>query len=816
MYSDIKVTVVVMGDCAKEELDKCIYSIIGQTHSLFEVLVVLKRDSIISAKDIENFNDNRISCITCNSDSGPSEMFNEGFCWKCSTSKYCVCIDGNDWIGLDYLDAMITEMEDNPYDILYGGTVLLDTNGDKICNAPEAVWNKIYACEIDWDHAQMGKTQKSTYFRRKKDFGFCENEKKFDWRYFNLKTAVLDKNYEYISFDVFDTLVQRPFYSPEDLFLLLDVEFEKHVPCSTSFSVFRRAGEAELRSKYAGTDIEDVTIDEIYEQIGEMFHISNDILRQIKEYEKSLEIKYTQERKAIKDIYLMLKDLGKKIILITDMYLDRETIEFILKKNGYEHYKKLYISSEQRKLKGTGRLYDFVLEDLKVDPNHILHIGDNTVNDIDVPLKKGIAVYHVPKALDCFLRSEYMKGSKTCETMTKKLCGSFISYDKIEDSLGYRCMIAQCANKYFDNPYRHYLEGSILNGDSYFMGYYFVGMYLLGLNQWIENIVAQSDYDTIYFTSRDGWMPMKAYSMLRKIKPGLPKAEYFYTSRQAVLPAMIKDELDFYDLPIDLARYTPQKLYDLLAFCTERTEEEWKTACLKNEVQYEAFLENQGNMKRVTDIFLQGFYDRNKHQKCLEDIRIYYSKLNKKSIMFDLGYSGRIQDAISYLAGEGIDVMFVHSDAKKHDLLSRRSQFKIYSYYDFIPQMSDPLREYLLSAVAPSCIGYRREGDTCAMVFEKFNISKEEQEMAEQLQKGASDFVQDFYDNFGEVLEYIPYKSIEVSLPLEGFLRFSEEGDRSIFYLVNFGDKVYGGENSINLKEMIDLERAWLPNYLEI
>jgi hypothetical protein len=88
--------------------------------------------------------------------------------------------------------------------------------------------------------------------------------------------------------------------------------------------------------------------------------------------------------------------------------------------------------------------------------------------------------------------------------------------------------------------------------------------------------------------------------------------------------------------------------------------------------------------------------------------------------------------------------------------------------------------------------------------------------MAEGLQRGAKDFVEDFYNNFGDLLDYIPYKSAEVSLPLEAFLRFNVEADREIFSAVKFEDVVYGGEKSINLKSLIEMATEWLPNYLEL
>lgn len=812
MYSEtdkIKVTVIVVKVSAKRSVNNCLDSILKQSYLPYEVLVVAPEESN-ALEDVRKLNNNMISVFFCGDGTTKEERLEIGISHMSPESRYYICVDADDRIEANYIEVMLWEMENRGCDVLCGGTMVANQGAYEMCNVPFAIWNKMYKRGIAWRNARVQCTQESTYFRHKLYDDVCKNIRTYDWNIGNMIRAVQDPIHEYISFDIFDTLVQRPFYSPEDLFSLLDAEFEKYVSSNISFATLRKTGEAELRRSHYGTEIEDITIDEIYLTIEKMFHIDRKILDAIKEYEKQLEIFYTKERKTIKHIYKIAKSLDKRVIFVTDMYLDRPTIEKILSKNGYAAYEKLYISSECRKLKSSGKLYDYVLDDLKISPEKILHIGDDMQKDINIPNEKGMDTYNIPKALDRFIHDGWRKGCKTCDILTKKLCGTFISYEKIEKSLGYRCMIAQSANKYFDNSYKAFKGQTIFNEDPYFIGYYMVGMYLLGLNQWIEEIVKKGKYDAVYFMSRDGWLPMIAYNILRKTRPDLPKAEYFYTSRQAVLPAMLRERLDFYDLPIDVSRYNPDRLFDLLRFSTDLTEEMWKEACYENEISYEENLEDYSVLKRTIDLFLDKFYSSDEHAKSIRRIKQYYSKLNKKSIMFDMGYSGRIQEAVSYLAGEKIDVMFVHSDADRHSLLSRRGGYKIYDYFDFVPQMYDPTREYMLSSVDPSCIGYDQDGRP---IFDRVCANQDEIAMISELQRGAREFVQEFYDNFGDILQYVPYKSFEVSLPLEAFLRFGAETDGGIFSVVEFDDAVYGGDKSINLKEIIDMATEWLPDF---
>jgi hypothetical protein len=163
--------------------------------------------------------------------------------------------------------------------------------------------------------------------------------------------------------------------------------------------------------------------------------------------------------------------------------------------------------------------------------------------------------------------------------------------------------------------------------------------------------------------------------------------------------------------------------------------------------------------------------------------------------------------------GKPVDVMFVHSDSKMHDAMSRKGNYRIFSFFDYVPQMSDVLREYLLSAPVPTCVGYQKEGNEYNPVFDIDTMESAERELIEQIQNGAVDFLEEFYDNFGTVLEYIPYKSTEMAMVMEGFLRYSNDVDRALFSKVKFDDVLYGGEREINLKEIVDLALEWLPDY---
>jgi HAD superfamily hydrolase (TIGR01549 family) len=77
------------------------------------------------------------------------------------------------------------------------------------------------------------------------------------------------------------------------------------------------------------------------------------------------------------------------LVLITDMYLPRASIENILEALEIRHFfSKVYVSAEVGVTKHSGKLFDVVAADLGIAPQRILHIGDNYINDAEQPRKR--------------------------------------------------------------------------------------------------------------------------------------------------------------------------------------------------------------------------------------------------------------------------------------------------------------------------------------------------------------------------------------------------------------------------------------------
>ncbi len=171
-----------------------------------------------------------------------------------------------------------------------------------------------------------------------------------------------------ISFDVFDTLIVRSTLAvPSDLFDNL----------SPNPTFKDRRIEAEKRAR-AESGKEDITLEEIYEKL-----YSNPRERQeAMEREINAELKACKANPDALAFFNRCKEVGKRIIIISDMYLNSHTIQTILTNCGYDLTTvPIYVSSEYSLTKRTGNLFKKVLEIERVRANEVLHLGDNPRSD---------------------------------------------------------------------------------------------------------------------------------------------------------------------------------------------------------------------------------------------------------------------------------------------------------------------------------------------------------------------------------------------------------------------------------------------------
>ncbi len=619
-----------------------------------------------------------------------------------------------------------------------------------------------------------------------------------------LKKEIIDEKTRVVSFDIFDTLIMRPFWNPIDLFTFLNIYFREINKTETGidFSKIRVEAEKVARQNLAKNKDkrEEITLDEIYQEIQNVINVDNDIIEKMKNKEQELEIKFCTTRKVAKEIYELAKYLGKKVICTSDMYLPIETIKEMINKNGYE-VEKIYLSSEIGLTKFHKDLYDYVAKDLEIEPSRIVHIGDNYFSDYENALKSGINAQFLPKAVDVFCNENI---TNALGSLFKTNLPMWENNSNGLNFIGIRCMLALVANSYFDNPYRTFNNETDFNADCNLIGYYALGMHLFGIANWLLQNAKKEGYEKIVFFARDGYWTLKAYQILEKIYKDSPKTEYLYISRRALIPVTLNNKFDFYKLSelIDIYKYTPKTLLKYiknLLFNLENLEEE----CNKAKIDMNKKFENKTEFNRYMNLIIDKFYDKNKHSEITKKLGVYFSKIFEgKACAFDIGYSAKPEMYLSKLCKKQIDTYFVNISNEEAYEHSKIGGFKLYSYFDYRPTITGVVRESLMSTSDPSCIGYEfDENGNVIPVFEEEKYDYQNRFIFDSMQNKALEFIKDLVNIFGSDLEDLYYQRYYISLPHEMYINSAKKLDQEIFYGIDFEDAVGLGNKITAVQE---------------
>lgn len=619
-----------------------------------------------------------------------------------------------------------------------------------------------------------------------------------------IKREILKEETKIVSFDIFDTLIIRPFWNPIDLFTFLNDYFRKLTNTETGIDFSKLRVRAEERVRYfilRDKIKQDMTLDDIYNEIANEGKIDKEIIAKMKEKEKELEISFCSARKTGKELYELARYLGKRVICITDMYLPKQTIESMLCKNGYD-IKEIYISGEIGLTKHSGDLYSKILEELNINASEMVHIGDNYYADYEKALEKGINAQFLPKAVDVFCN----------ENITNNLGKIFLKNMPIWENnsnalnfLGIRCMLALVANKYFDNPFRTFNNLTDFNADAKLIGYYALGMHLFGIANWLLKETIEQKYEKIVFCARDGYWIMRAYQILKKVYNNTPKEEYLYISRRALIPATLQNKFDFYKLAelIDIYKYTPKTILKYFKDILENIEN-LDEECNKVGIDANKKFESQNEFYIFMNVIMDKFYDKNKHLSMLDALTKYFSNIfSGNTCIFDIGYSAKPEMYLSKLCKKPIDTYFVNISNEEAFNHAKIGKLKLSTYFDYRPAITGVIRESLMSTADPSCIGYKvSENNEVSPVFEERQTTYKERFVFDVIQNEAMNFIKDLVNIFGSDIEILYYQKYYISLPHEMYIHSATELDQDVLRNVNF-------EDAVGLGDKIDAIHEW-------
>lgn len=633
-------------------------------------------------------------------------------------------------------------------------------------------------------------------------FYFYEISTTWDDRLEQMKQHILTSHAEYISFDIFDTLIVRPLWSPDDLLRFVAEECAENFCIPENFREMRRIAEEDCRKihKAADRNCEDVTLAEIYDYLTETFKIETELASRLMAKENELEIKFSSARRCGAELYDLALRAGKKVVFISDMYLSEEVVAAVLNKNGYQVYERIFVSSEYKKLKATGALFKSVLNSLHISPNNIVHIGDNKNSDIEKANANGIEALWIPKAIDVFTNkfSDFYTG----DSFKEIYCGNNQKIDSkgVIEQLPLRCMFSVVANHMFDNPFRPFNSRTLYNADAYYIGYMALGMHIFGLAKWIYDKALAERYETVHFLARDGYVVKQAFDIIAATmekKNGIRiNSSYFYATREALYPFMIRSREDVFKLVgiTDYKCHTPAEILNWFRkICKEISVEdvsEYRKHGIDLDRPFETINDFIGFLSAMSEISL----DLNKAGAYQNDIsKKMQTIFAGNCATFDIGYSGRLQSILSGLAQKPIDVFYVHGNGYETTALAEKNGFKVHCFYDFSPTVSAILRETFISDSSPSCIGYSLKDNSLSFEFDEMKDAYSETYAIREMHRGAVNFCKDLTALYADYLHLFTCRPQDISAAFENFILNATPLDCQTFNSTCITDKMYSG-----------------------
>jgi HAD superfamily hydrolase (TIGR01549 family) len=587
----------------------------------------------------------------------------------------------------------------------------------------------------------------------------------------------------YISFDIFDTAVIRSVLKPVDVFLLVAGKFTALggiLP--TDFQRVRIESERMAREKaWNQRQAAETTLVEIYQSMQDDFRIAPQVTRQLKELEVDIEMKVCMKNEYIYALYRYCLEQGKKVIFASDMYLPLDVVLTILNNAGYIGYHKVFLSSSIGKTKATGEMYELMLKELSVQPEEMLHIGDNPDSDITMPAQYGIKTYFYKKCRDRALQDNEFR-----EHWFKEDTGG---ENSIEKSL---CAATLVNRLYADDPLEQESEQEFW----YELGYKYVGLLFFGFGKWLLDLLIKDRIEKVYFLSRDGFIMKKVYDTLSKSFGHTPPSEYMYASRRALnLPAITElndEDLNF--LVSGTSTLTVSQFLERVGFDPSHYDRKIRDAGFSGRDDKVISGREYGMLRQLylsiaDDIRGKALRERELLFAYFRDVGLFGTE---RVGIVDIGWHGSMQYSISRilrLMGKEVYIKGYYlgtwSKAREfHDagyaMNAYLCEFGQPRIYEDIIKCCVEIFEFIHTAPHGSVINFERINGNIGPVFDKNDQESERMHKAQIVQRGAMDLVEDL----SEAWKHFPFLKVSKDIIIKPLHRvLSEPSYRETVYL---------------------------------
>lgn len=272
-----------------------------------------------------------------------------------------------------------------------------------------------------------------------------------------------------IFFDVFDTLLARDCATPSDIFPLVEERYNRRHPDTpiSDFTVLRKAAERSAALKNTAPSLE-LIYSELPLKKAEKTELST--------IEVEIELSLSTKRYTGYVLYCYAKERGRRIVAVSDMYLNSQIIYELLQASDYA-VDELFVSCEYGEIKSSGKLFQIALDQARASKDEVVHFGDNPVSDLLGSLRQGLDCVWLP---------------------ARKLLSYFIE---------------PCGDRFTEHYLIPYLSNraSLIDKRPEELGYTIFGPMQFGFCQWLHEKLHKGGFQKALFCARDMKQTMDIY-----------------------------------------------------------------------------------------------------------------------------------------------------------------------------------------------------------------------------------------------------------------------------------------------------------------
>lgn len=338
--------------------------------------------------------------------------------------------------------------------------------------------------------------------------------------------------YDVFTFDLFDTLLIRRIHDP-DVVKLPVARYIAGLAAGNGINITwqtvqktrDRIEKAQREETGRSFDDHEACYPQFMERTLQAIfgdHYTSSLLGTITDYELEMESRVLVPRALFAEWLQELKQQGKRIFVVSDVYLPADHLKRLLGRAGLLDFTEDVISSADSFLaKASGRAFPMLQERYDFDPSTWLHIGDNPISDGLRPDQFGIDTL-------------VLKDGE--EKFRKGIIKRYYNYGKGRPFYRGRALQQLMLPLEAENePVQpRYIEG-----------YNFIGPMVCAFVQHIAEESRRLGLKKLFFFSREGYTFIKVWErMIPTLFPdgNLPETEYLYVSRMALAGASCAHE----------------------------------------------------------------------------------------------------------------------------------------------------------------------------------------------------------------------------------------------------------------------------------